>query len=95
MICHRETQDRRPLRTPDQSLGAAGGCDGRGGRRCCCRRLLFAGLAAIAAVIVAWIKREEWTLPAYRWTKDKTGRWSITPWSSQSTRLRARRPTVA
>ena len=45
--------------------------------------LLFAWLAAIAAVIVAWIKREEWTLPAYRWTKDKTGRWSITPWSGQ------------
>lgn len=46
--------------------------------------LLFAWLAAIAALIVAWIKREEWTLPAYHWTKDKTGRWSITPWSSQS-----------
>jgi hypothetical protein len=45
---------------------------------------VFASLAAIAAVIVAWIKREEWTLPAYRWTRDKTGRWSMTPWSSQS-----------
>ena len=46
--------------------------------------LLFAWLAAIAVVIVAWVKREDWTLPAYRWTRDKTGRWSMTPWSSQS-----------
>jgi hypothetical protein len=46
--------------------------------------VLMAGLAAIAAVataIVAYFKREKWTLPAYRWTRDRTGRWSVTPWS--------------
>ena len=45
---------------------------------------VFSGLAAIAAIIVAWVKREEWTLPAYRWSRDKTGRWSMTPWSARS-----------
>ena len=45
---------------------------------------VFTGVATIAAIIVAWVKREEWTLPAYRWSRDKTGRWSMTPWSARS-----------
>jgi hypothetical protein len=43
-----------------------------------------AALGAIVTAVVAYVKREEWTLPAYRWTRDKTGQWRVTPWSSQS-----------
>jgi hypothetical protein len=42
----------------------------------------LAWLAAIAAAVTAYVKREEWTLPAYHWTKDRTGRWRVTPWTS-------------
>jgi hypothetical protein len=38
--------------------------------------------AALAVAIVAYVKREEWTLPAYRWARDRTGQWRMTPWSS-------------
>ena len=44
---------------------------------------VLAAIAAVVAVvvaIVAFIKREQWTKPAYRWTRDKTGQWSMTPW---------------
>lgn len=56
--------------------------------------VFFAVMAAAAAIIaiftgavaavVAYIKREEWTLPAFRWARDRTGRWSVTPWSSST-----------
>jgi hypothetical protein len=43
---------------------------------------LASALAVVAAVATAYAKREDWTLPAYRWTRDRTGRWRVTPWSS-------------
>jgi hypothetical protein len=43
-----------------------------------------AALGAIVTALVAYVKREDWTLPAYRWTRDKTGQWGFTPWSAQS-----------
>lgn len=61
--------------------------------------VLFAVMAAVAAIIailtgavatvVAYIKRDEWTLPAFRWARDRTGRWSITPWSSSTSEAAA------
>jgi hypothetical protein len=41
---------------------------------------LASALTAVAAV-TAYVKREDWTLPAFRWTRDRTGRWRVTPWS--------------
>ena len=38
------------------------------------------GLAVVAAGIVAYLKREQWTKPAYRWARDTSGRWNLTPW---------------
>lgn len=38
--------------------------------------------ALVAVVVVAYLKREEWTLPAYRWARDRSGQWTFTPWSS-------------
>ena len=46
---------------------------------------VLAWLAAIAVAVTAYMKREDWTLPAYRWTKDRTGRWRVTPWTSDGT----------
>jgi hypothetical protein len=43
----------------------------------------LAAIAAAAAALVAYLKRETWTLPAYRWARDRSGRWSATPWSSR------------
>ena len=40
------------------------------------------GLALTGAAITAFVKREDWTFPAYRWARDRTGRWRMTPWSS-------------
>ena len=37
-------------------------------------------LAVVAAGVVAYLKREQWTKPAYRWARDTSGRWSLTPW---------------
>jgi hypothetical protein len=42
---------------------------------------LGSALTAVAAV-TAYVKREDWTLPAYRWTRNRTGRWRVTPWSA-------------
>jgi hypothetical protein len=42
----------------------------------------MAALVAVATAITAYLKREAWTLPAYRWTRDRTGRWRVTPWTS-------------
>ena len=44
--------------------------------------VLTSTLAAVAAIATAVMKREDWTLPAYRWARDRTGRWSVTPWAS-------------
>jgi hypothetical protein len=38
------------------------------------------GLSVVAA-IVAYLKREQWTKPAYRWARDTSGRWNVTPWT--------------
>ena len=38
-------------------------------------------LMVVVAAIVAFLKRETWTLPAYRQARDRTGQWSVTPWS--------------
>ena len=40
----------------------------------------LAGLSVVTAV-VAYLKREQWTKPAYRWARDRSGRWNITPWT--------------
>jgi phage shock protein PspC (stress-responsive transcriptional regulator) len=42
----------------------------------------LAALVAVASAVVAYLKRDTWTLPAYRWTRDKCGRWCRTPWSA-------------
>jgi hypothetical protein len=39
-------------------------------------------LTVVAAVVTAYVKREDWTLPAYRWSRNRTGRWRVTPWAS-------------
>ena len=44
--------------------------------------LVTGGLALMAAAWTAYLKREDWTLPAYRWARDRTGSWRLTPWSS-------------
>jgi hypothetical protein len=36
----------------------------------------------IALAAVLYVKRDAWTLPAYRWARDQSGRLSFTPWSS-------------
>ena len=41
----------------------------------------LAAIASVAAAIVGYVKRETWTLPAYRWARDKSGGWGFTPWS--------------
>ena len=35
----------------------------------------------VAAVAVLYLKREAWTLPAYRRARATSGRWGFTPWS--------------
>jgi len=39
-------------------------------------------LMVVAAAIVAYLKRETWTVPAYRQARDRTGQWGVTPWSA-------------
>ncbi len=34
----------------------------------------------IALAVVLYMKRDAWTLPAYRWARDASGRLSFTPW---------------
>ena len=45
--------------------------------------MAFLGLGADgpSRAVTAYVKREDWTLPAYRWTRNRTGRWRVTPWS--------------
>ena len=45
---------------------------------------LAAVAAVVAAAVTAYVKRDTWTLPAYRWGRDRTGRWRVTPWSSKA-----------
>ena len=40
-----------------------------------------AGTLVVAAALLAYLKREQWTKPAYRWARDTSGRWSATPWT--------------
>ena len=40
----------------------------------------LSGLAVVVAV-VAYLKREQWTKPAYRWARATSGRWNVTPWT--------------
>jgi hypothetical protein len=35
----------------------------------------------VVAAVAAYLKREQWTKPAYRWARDTSGRWSATPWT--------------
>ena len=39
-------------------------------------------LMVVVAAVVAYLKRETWTVPAYRQARDRTGQWGVTPWSS-------------
>jgi len=43
---------------------------------------VLAMLAAVGSAVTAYVKRDTWTKPAFRWARDKSGRWSMTPWSS-------------
>jgi len=45
---------------------------------------LTAFAAVVAAAVTAYVKRDTWTLPAYRWGRDRTGRWRVTPWAGKS-----------
>lgn len=40
----------------------------------------LAAMVGVVGAVVAYIKRETWTKPAYHWARDKSGRWSRTPW---------------
>ena len=44
---------------------------------------LFAALVGFSVVagVFAYVKREQWSKPAYRWARDISGRWSATPWT--------------
>ena len=59
--------------------------------------VVLVALAAVASAVVAYLKRDTWTLPAYRWARDKgsrvsapatnwvrdkSGRWNRTPWAT-------------
>jgi hypothetical protein len=39
------------------------------------------GFIVVAAALLAYLKREQWTKPAYRWARGTSGRWNITPWT--------------
>ena len=45
---------------------------------------LFAALVgfSVVAAVAAYLKREQWAKPAYRWARDTSGRWGATPWTS-------------
>jgi hypothetical protein len=44
---------------------------------------LFAALVGFSVVagLLAYVKREQWTKPAYRWARDTSGSWSATLWT--------------
>ena len=39
-------------------------------------------LMVVVAAVVAYLKRETWTVPAYRQARDRTGQWGMTPCSA-------------
>lgn len=41
----------------------------------------LAGFVVVAVGMMAYLKREQWTKPAYRWARDQSGRWNMTPWT--------------
>ena len=43
------------------------------------------GFVVVAAGLLAYLKREEWTKPACRWVRDTSGRWRLTPWTPGDT----------
>jgi hypothetical protein len=47
----------------------------------------LAAIVAVAAAVIAYVKRETWTRPAYHWARDKSGRWSKTPWGARDDAL--------
>ena len=47
----------------------------------------LAAVAVAAVAAVAYLKREAWTLPAYRWVRDQAGRWRERPETSAGTDL--------
>jgi hypothetical protein len=58
--------------------------------------MAFLGSAlTVVAAATAYVKREDWTLPAYRWTRNRTGRWRVTPWSADGDAEAAQEETVA
>lgn len=38
------------------------------------------GFVVVAAGLLAYLKREQWTKPAYHWVRNTSGRWNATPW---------------
>ena len=54
---------------------------------------LAAFAAAVAAVVTAYVKRDTWTLPAYRWARDRTGQWRVTPWAGNTDTAAAQEET--
>ena len=55
----------------------------------------LASALTVVAAVTAYVKREDWTLPAYRWTRDRTGRWRATPWSADGDAEVAQEETAA
>ncbi|HUK78472.1 MAG TPA: hypothetical protein VL117_12895 [Thermoleophilia bacterium] len=49
--------------------------------------LLVAMIALLSVVgaVVAYIKRDTWTKPAYRWARDKSGQLRYVPWNPSET----------
>ena len=45
--------------------------------------VVLAALSGLAVVIgvLAYLKRDQWTKPAYRWARATSGRWNVTPWT--------------
>ena len=43
------------------------------------------GFVVVAAGLLAYLKREQWAKPAYRWARDTSGRWRMTPWTPADT----------
>ena len=42
--------------------------------------LVAAVPVGIALAVVLYLRRDAWTLPAYRWARDASGRLGFTPW---------------
>ena len=42
---------------------------------------VLALLAAVGSGVTAYVKRDTWTKPAYRWARDKSGQYRYVPWN--------------